>query len=82
ERTVQMNVTAPKTVGGRLLPALTNLVLCRKQARWQWKNAAGENAHKWTEVIHDLDARILIGEHIVGDMLDIPGFRIKREVIE
>ena len=77
-----MNVTAPNTVARSTLPLLVVLVMARKQARWQWVNCADEHKHKWTEVIAGLDGRIAGGEIVLGNNLDIPGFRVKREVVE
>ena len=77
-----MNVTAPKTVADSTLPLLVALVQARKQARWQWKHAAGEHAHRWTQVIIVLDARISAGERVLADHLGIPSFRVKREIVE
>ena len=77
-----MNITAPKTVADGSLPALVLLVQARKQARWQWKHSAGEHEHRWRMVILRLDARINKGERVLAETLDIPSFRIKREVVE
>ena len=77
-----MNITAPKTVATSTLPLLCALVQARKQARWQWKHAAGEHAHPWTLVIYELDERIKAGEHVLAEHLDVPGFRVKREIVE
>ena len=77
-----MNVTAPKTVADRLLPRLVNLVQSRKQAYWQWRYCADEHKHRWTQVLIILDERISQGEAMLGHCLDMPSFRIKREVVE
>ena len=66
----------------QLLANLCMLVIARKQARWQWKHCADEHAHKWTRLVDELDCRINAGEQVVGALLEIPGFRVKREVIE
>lgn len=77
-----MNVTAPQTAARSTLPLLVTLVQTRKQARWQWANCADEHKAVWTMVLAILDERIKLGEVYLGDTLDIPGFRIKREIIE
>ena len=77
-----MNVTAPKTVANSVLPLLVTLLAARKQARWQWKTCADEHQHRLSMVVYHLDKRIAQGEAHLGSMLDIPGFRMKREVNE
>lgn len=77
-----MNETATNTAARSTLPLLTVLVLTRKQARWQWANCAAEHKHKWTEIIAKLDGRIAGGEIGLGISLDMPGFRVKRKVVE
>lgn len=77
-----MNVTAPKTVADSTLPLLVALVQARKQARWQWKHAAGEHRHRWVQVLMVLDVRIGAGERVLAEHLDIPSFRVKREIVE
>ncbi len=77
-----MNVTAPRTVGLQLLPRLVYLVMARKQARWQWKHAAGEHERKWRLVLIAIDAEINHKERFLASMLDVPSFRTKREVVE
>lgn len=74
-----MNVTAPKTVADSTLPLLVTLVSAKKQALWQWKNAAPEHSRRWILVITRLEERIKEGERVVGDHLNIPGFRVQRE---
>ena len=65
-----------------LIAQLCTLVIARKQARWQWKHCADEHAHKWTRIVDDLDARINRGEAVIAALMEIPGFRVKREVVE
>jgi len=77
-----MNNTAPKTVADSTLPLLVTLVQARKQARWQWKHAAGEHVHTWVQVLIRLDARINEGERVLAGHLDIPSVRIRREIVE
>ena len=77
-----MIITAPKTVANSVLPLLVTLVQARKQARWQWKHCADEHKHTWTLVIYNLDERIAQGEKHLENMLDLCGFRIKREIVE
>jgi len=77
-----MNVTATQTVADSTLPLLVALVQARKQARWQWKHAAGEHKHRWVQVLIILDARINAGERVLAEHLDIPSVRIKREIVE
>lgn len=77
-----MNNTAPNTVANSTLPFLVTLVLARKQARWQWANCANAYKHRWVQVIEHLDERIRKGEKSVADRMDLPAFRIKREVVE
>lgn len=77
-----MNNTAPNTVAQSTLPLLVTLILARKQARWQWKNSAGEHERKWRLVLICLDQRINAGERMLASHLDIPSFRMKREIIE
>lgn len=77
-----MNVTAPKTVARSTLPLLVTLVQTRKQARWQWKHCAPEHAAVWTQVISILDDRITLGEQYLAETLGVPGFRVKREIVE
>lgn len=77
-----MNVTAPKTVANITMPRLLELVQTRKQVRWQWKHSAAEHKHKWVLVLIEVDKSIDAGERILGDRLDIKGFRVKREVAE
>lgn len=77
-----MNVTAPKTVADKLLPQLVSLVQARKQARWQWKHAADEHKHVWVLVLIGMDARINRKERLLAELLDIPSFRVKRELVE
>lgn len=77
-----MNVTAPKMVASSLLPRLVALVQARKQARWQWKNSAGEHMHKWVLVIEELDRCIAETENHVAGHLDMFTFRTKREIVE
>ena len=77
-----MNVTAPNTVAHHLLPRLVTLGAARKQARWQWANCADEDKHKWALVLAIMDSRLEQGEKLVGDLLGIRGFRMKREIVE
>lgn len=77
-----MNVTAPDTAARATLPLLVNLVQTRKQARWQWAHCADEHAHVWTLVIEILDERIRLGEEYLSKLLNVPGFRVKREIVE
>lgn len=77
-----MNETAPQTAARSTLPLLVNLVRTRKQARWQWANCADEHKHVWALVIAILDSRIELGERYLSELLDVPGFRVKREVVE
>lgn len=77
-----MNVTAPNTAARSTLPLLVNMVVTRKQARWQWVNCADEQKHVWSLIIAILDERIALGEQYLGKLLDMPGFRVKREVVE
>lgn len=77
-----MNNTAPNTVADNTLPLLATLVQSRKQARWQWANCADEHKHRWTQVVERLDFRIRMGEAYLGGLLDLDGFRMKREIIE
>jgi hypothetical protein len=77
-----MNVTAPKTVADSTLPLLVALVQARKQARWQWRQAADEHKHTWSLVVYALDKRIDAGERVLSEHLDLPGFRLKREIVE
>ena len=77
-----MNVTAPNTVAMNTLPLLVALVQARKQAKWQWQNCADEHKHRWTQVLVVLDARIATGEGLLGSLLDTPGFRVKRVIVE
>ena len=77
-----MNVTAPNTVARATIPLLVTLVQSRKQARWQWANSADEHKHVWSLIIEILDERIRLGEEYLSKVLDIPGFRIKREIVE
>lgn len=74
--------TAPNTVARSTLPLLVNLVQTRKQARWQWVNCADEHKHLWTVIVGILDDRIKLGEDYLAGLLDIPGFRVKRELVE
>lgn len=76
-----MNVTAPDTVARSTLPLLVNLVATRKQARWQWANCADEHKHVWSLVVQILDERIRLGEEYLSKVLDVPGFRVKREIV-
>jgi len=77
-----MNGTAPSTAARSTLPLLVNLVMTRKQARWQWAHCAGEHKHVWSLIIAILDERIELGEKYLSELLDVPGFRVKREVVE
>jgi len=77
-----MNETATNTAARGTLPLLVNLVMTRKQARWQWGNCADEHKHKWALIIAILDSRIELGERYLSELLDVPGFRAKREVVE
>jgi len=77
-----MNNTAPNTAARSTLPLLVNMVVTRKQARWQWAHCADEHKHVWSLIIAILDERIVLGEQYLGKMLDMPGFRVKREVVE
>jgi hypothetical protein len=77
-----MNNTAPKTVADHTLPLLVTLVMARKQARWQWRNCADANKHRWTLVIDRLDERIALREKVLEGHLNLCGFRVKREVVE
>jgi len=77
-----MNVTAPKTVARSTLPLLVTLVVTRKQAKWQWANCADEHKHVWTLVIAILDERIALGEQYLSKVLEVTGFRVKREIVE
>jgi len=77
-----MNETATNTAARSTLPLLVNLVMTRKQARWQWANCADEHQHVWALIIAILDSRIELGERYLAELLDIPGFRVKREVVE
>jgi len=36
----------------------------------------------WSLTIAILDERIALGEQYLGKLLDMPGFRVKREVVE
>ena len=82
ERMTTMTRTPSWAETDNLLAALCTLVIARKQARWQWANCADEHQHKWTVVIAKLDTRIERGEAIVGTIMDIPGFRMKREIVK
>ena len=77
-----MNVSETNAAARSTIPLLVTLVLSRKQARWQWANCAGEHKHVWTLIIEILDERIRLGENYLARRLGIPGFRIKREVVE
>ena len=77
-----MNETAPNTAARSTLPLLVNMVMTRKQARWQWVHCADENKHVWSLIIAILDERIALGEQYLSRLLDTPGFRVKREVVE
>ena len=77
-----MNETAPSTAARSTLPLLVTLVVTRKQARWQWANCADEHKHVWSLIIAILDERIALGEQYLGKLIDSPGFRVKREVVE
>jgi hypothetical protein len=77
-----VNITAPKTAANSVLPLLVTLIAARKQARWQWKHCADEHAHTWLMVVNHLDERIEQAEKHLGSMLDLTGFRMKREVVE
>ena len=77
-----MTVSQESIVTDSALSLLVTLVEARKQARWQWANCADEHQHKWTVVVGKLDARIAHGEAVVGSLLDIPGFRVKREIVK
>ena len=77
-----MNVTAPKTAANSVLPLLVTLVQARKQARWQHKHCADEHKHTWAMVVYNLDERITQGEKHLESMLDLAGFRVKREIVE
>ena len=77
-----MNVTAPNTAARGTIPLLVTLVQSRKQARWQWANCADERKHVWSLIITILDTRIEQGERYLAELLDMPGFRVKREVVE
>lgn len=65
-----------------LLAQLCMLVIARKQARWQWAHCADEHKHKWTQLINELDSRITRGEQVVGNLMEIGGFRVKREIVK
>ena len=65
-----------------LLAQLCTLVIARKQARWQWTICADEHSHKWTRIVDELDIRIKRGEAVISSLMEIPGFRVKREVVE
>jgi len=82
ERMTTMTNTPSQAQTDNLIAQLCTLVIARKQARWQWKHCADEHSHKWTTIVETLDARITIGEGIVGSLMEIPGFRVKREVVE
>ncbi len=77
-----MEERAPNTAARSTLPLLVTLVTTRKQARWQWANCADEHKHVWTVIIAILDERIALGERYLGKLLDMPGFRVKREIVE
>jgi len=77
-----MNKTAPETVARSTLPLLVNLVQTRKQARWQWANCADEHKAVWAMVVQILDERIRLGEDYLSKVMDVPGFRVKREIVE
>ena len=77
-----MNNTAPETASRSTLPLLVNLVMTRKQARWQWQNCADEHKHSWAIVVEILDERIRLGEEYLAKLFDMPGFRVKREIVE
>ena len=77
-----MNNTAPTTAARSTLPLLVTLVMARKQARWQWANCADEHQHVWALIIAVLDSRIELGERYLAELMDMPGFRVKREVVE
>lgn len=77
-----MNETAPKTASNSTLPLLVTLVNARRQAKWQWANCADEHKQVWTDIISILDSRIDLGERYLADLIGMPGFRVKREVVE
>ena len=77
-----MSKTAPDTVARSTLPLLVTLVVTRKQARWQWANCADEHKHVWTLVVQILDERIRLGEEYLSKVMGVPGFRVKREIVE
>ena len=77
-----MNENKANVLTDSMLPLLVTLVVARKQARWQWANCADEHKHKWTVAVDALDARIERGEALVSSLMDIQGFRMKREIVE
>lgn len=77
-----MKETTMNIVADRVLPLLVTLVQARKQARWQYKAAAGEHKERWECVITRLDERISMGEKVLEAEMNLVGFRVKREVIE
>ena len=82
ERMATMTRTPSRAETDNLIAQLCLLVIARKQARWQWKHCADEHAHKWTRIVDELDARIVRGEQVVGNLMEIGGFRVKREIVE
>ena len=77
-----MSANKVNTLTDSTLPLLVTLIATRKQARWQWANCADEHQHKWAVVLAKLDTRIERGEAVVGSLMDIPGFRMKREIVK
>ena len=82
ERMTSMTRKPSRAEADNLLLQLCTLVIARKQARWQWANCADEHAHKWTRIVDELDTRINRGEQVIAALMEIHGFRVKREVVE
>lgn len=65
-----------------LLPKLEGLLLARKQARWQWHNAAQEHKALWQAVLDKQDEATRMLEQAITDQTGLNKFRVKREIVK
>jgi len=61
-----------------LIPRVELYYRARRQARWQFRAAAGEHKAVWIAVQHLLDAKILLTEGEIARALDLDAYKGKR----
>lgn len=78
ERGLRMNASSITRSALEYLPGLEVLYHAQRQARWQYKAAAGEHKGRWIAVLKQLDTKIDAEEAKVAKGLGISSYRGKR----